>query len=131
MACSCNGQFALGRTVAIRHYLEVLQADLLLIKNETMFSNHLDCGIIYLHRMCLLPCRLFITFKLIPQGLPPVDGLGVLHGEMKKGEKLELSTEDTIWFPYKTDNPFPFLLPFKVTRRNQCFSIRVIIKTYY
>lgn len=112
MACSCIGQFALGRTAAIRHYLEVLQADLLHVKNEMIFSNHLDCGIIYLHRTCLLPCRLFIAFKLIPQGLPPVDGLGVLHGEMKKGEKLEFSTEDTIWFHYKTDNPFPFLPPF-------------------
>lgn len=98
-AGSCNGRFAFERTEAVRHYLVLLQEDLLLVKNETMFSNHLDCDIIYLHRTCLLPCWLFVAFKLIPQGLPPVDGLGVLHSEMKKGEKLEFSREDSIWFP--------------------------------
>lgn len=85
----------------------LLQEDLLLIKNEVMFPNHLDCDIIYLHRTCLLPCWLFIAFKLIPQGLPPVDGLGVLHREMKKGEKLEFSKEDSIWFPIKQTTHSP------------------------
>lgn len=66
-----------------------------------MFSNHLDCDVIYLHRTCLLPCWLLVAFKLVPQGLPPVDGLGVLRSEMKKGEKFEFSREDSIWFLIK------------------------------
>lgn len=74
------------------------QKNPLLVKYVLMFSNHLDCNVISLHRTCLPPWWLFIVFKLIPQGLPPVDGLGVLHSEVKEREKLEFARKDSIWF---------------------------------
>lgn len=86
-ACSCHGKFEI--TAAIWHHPVLWQKDLFSVFmrenifisffNEMKFSNHLNGHIIDLHRPCLLPCWLLVAFKLIPQGLPPVDGLGVLH----------------------------------------------------
>lgn len=85
-ACSCHGKFEI--TAAIEHHQVLLQEDLLFYFHERKhFPNHLNGHIIDLHGPCLLPCWLLIAFQLIPQGLPPVDGLGVLHREKWKQER--------------------------------------------
>lgn len=102
-ACSCHGKFE--TTAAIGHYQVLLQEDLhpvfmrenifISFFNEMKFSNHLNCHIIDLHGPCRLPCWLLVVFKLIPQGLPPVDGLGVLHREKWRKEKSWVPQEKT------------------------------------